>query len=62
MSLIGKEVLPFKAQAYKNGEFIEVTEETLKGQWSVVCFYPADFTFVCPTELEDLQNQYATLK
>ena len=52
----------FKAQAYQNGEFIEVTEENLKGQWSVVCFYPADFTFVCPTELEDLQNQYATLK
>src|SRR6476661_6952827 len=62
MSLIGKEVLPFKAQAYKNGEFIEVTNESFKGQWSVVCFYPADFTFVCPTELEDLQNQYATLK
>ncbi|TCW41471.1 alkyl hydroperoxide reductase subunit C [Laceyella sacchari] len=64
MSLIGKEVKPFKAQAYdpKNNKFIEVTEADLKGKWSVVCFYPADFTFVCPTELEDLQNQYATLK
>ncbi|MBM7644576.1 peroxiredoxin (alkyl hydroperoxide reductase subunit C) [Scopulibacillus daqui] len=62
MSLIGKEVKPFKAQAYHNGEFIQVTEEDLKGKWSVVCFYPADFSFVCPTELEDLQNQYATLK
>ncbi|GAK13620.1 LOW QUALITY PROTEIN: alkyl hydroperoxide reductase protein C [Geomicrobium sp. JCM 19039] len=62
MSLIGKEVQPFTAQAYKNGEFIEVTDENLKGQWSVVCFYPADFSFVCPTELEDLQNQYAALK
>ncbi|MGM7723428.1 alkyl hydroperoxide reductase subunit C [uncultured Metabacillus sp.] len=62
MSLIGKEVLPFKAHAYHNGEFIEVSEENFKGKWSVVCFYPADFTFVCPTELEDLQNQYATLK
>ncbi|MEK3732567.1 MULTISPECIES: alkyl hydroperoxide reductase subunit C [Paenibacillus] len=62
MSLIGKEVLPFKAQAYHNGKFIEVTEENFKGQWSIVCFYPADFTFVCPTELEDLQNQYAALK
>lgn len=62
MSLIGKEVLPFKAQAYKNGAFVEVTEANFKGQWSVVCFYPADFTFVCPTELEDLQNQYETLK
>ncbi len=62
MSLVGKEVLPFKAQAYKNGEFIEVSEETFKGSWSVVCFYPADFTFVCPTELEDLQDHYEELK
>ncbi|HCC3219287.1 TPA: peroxiredoxin, partial [Legionella pneumophila] len=52
----------FKAQAFQKGEFIEVTEENLKGKWSIFCFYPADFTFVCPTELEDLQNEYATLK
>ncbi|WP_066319833.1 alkyl hydroperoxide reductase subunit C [Bacillus sp. FJAT-29814] len=62
MSLIGKEVQPFLAQAYQNGDFKSVSEETFKGQWNVLCFYPADFTFVCPTELEDLQNQYATLK
>ncbi|WP_053368533.1 alkyl hydroperoxide reductase subunit C [Bacillus sp. FJAT-27245] len=62
MSLIGKEVQPFKLQAYKNGEFIEVTEQDFKGQWTVLCFYPADFTFVCPTELEDLQNQYPALQ
>jgi NADH-dependent peroxiredoxin subunit C len=62
MSLIGKEVLPFSAKAYFNGDFIDVTEENFKGKCSVVCFYPADFTFVCPTELEDLQNEYATLK
>lgn len=62
MSLIGKEILPFKAQAFRNGEFIEVTDEDLKGKWSIVCFYPADFTFVCPTELEDLQNHYETFK
>ncbi|WP_400244406.1 alkyl hydroperoxide reductase subunit C [Niallia sp. JL1B1071] len=62
MSIIGREVAPFKAQAFHNGEFIEVTEENLKGKWSIFCFYPADFTFVCPTELEDLQNEYATLK
>lgn len=62
MSLIGTEVKPFKAQAYHNGKFIEVTEANFKDKWSVVCFYPADFTFVCPTELEDLQNQYETLK
>ncbi|KOO45965.1 alkyl hydroperoxide reductase subunit C [Priestia koreensis] len=62
MSLIGTEVKPFVAQAYHNGDFIEVTEENMKGKWSVVCFYPADFTFVCPTELADLQKEYATLK
>lgn len=62
MSLIGTEVKEFAAKAYKNGEFIDVTNESLKGQWSVFCFYPADFTFVCPTELEDLQNEYATLQ
>ena len=62
MSLIGTEVKPFRAQAFHKGEFVEVTEESFKGQWSVVCFYPADFTFVCPTELEDLQDHYETLK
>lgn len=62
MSLIGKEVQPFAAKAFHNGEFIDVTEQNFKGKWSVVCFYPADFTFVCPTELEDLQNNYGALK
>ncbi|MFF2888607.1 MULTISPECIES: alkyl hydroperoxide reductase subunit C [unclassified Paenibacillus] len=62
MSLIGTEVLPFKASAYHNGQFIDVSEANFKGKWSVVCFYPADFTFVCPTELGDLQDQYETLK
>lgn len=62
MSLIGKEILPFEANAYRQGKFITVTDADLKGKWSVVCFYPADFTFVCPTELEDLQGQYETLQ
>jgi NADH-dependent peroxiredoxin subunit C len=59
MSLINTQVKPFKATAYQNGKFIDVNEESLKGKWSVVVFYPADFTFVCPTELEDLANNYA---
>lgn len=62
MSLVGTEVKPFQAKAYHNGQFIDVTEQDLKGKWSVICFYPADFTFVCPTELEDLQNHYEELK
>jgi peroxiredoxin (alkyl hydroperoxide reductase subunit C) len=59
MSLINTDVKPFKATAYYNGKFIEVTDAHLKGKWSVVFFYPADFTFVCPTELGDLADNYA---
>ena len=62
MSLINTEIKPFKAQAFKAGAFIEVTDADLKGKWSVVFFYPADFTFVCPTELEDLADHYAEFK
>ncbi len=62
MSLVGKTIEDFNANAYLNEEFIEVSQENFKGQWSVVLFYPADFTFVCPTELGDLQDQYETLK
>ena len=62
MSLINTEVKPFKATAYQNGKFIEVSDATLKGHWSVVVFYPADFTFVCPTELEDLADHYQEFK
>lgn len=58
-NLINSEVLPFKATAYHQGKFVDVTEADLKGKWSVVFFYPADFTFVCPTELGDLADHYA---
>ena len=62
MSLINTTIKPFKAQAFKQGKFIEVTDADLKGKWSVVVFYPADFTFVCPTELEDLADKYEEFK
>lgn len=62
MSLIGKEVTDFKVQSYQGNEFKEVTKEDIMGQWSVFFFYPADFTFVCPTELEDLANKYEDFK
>jgi NADH-dependent peroxiredoxin subunit C len=62
MSLVNTEILPFKAQAFHNGKFVEVTEADLKGKWSAVVFYPADFTFVCPTELGDLADMYDEFK
>ena len=61
-TLINTEILPFKATAFHNGQFVEVTEATLKGKWSVVFFYPADFTFVCPTELGDMADLYPTFR
>ena len=62
MSLINTEILPFQATAYKNGDFIEVSSEDLKGKWAIFMFYPADFTFVCPTELSDLAGYYDELQ
>jgi NADH-dependent peroxiredoxin subunit C len=62
MSLINSTVKPFSATAYQNGKFIPVSDESMKGKWSVVVFYPADFTFVCPTELEDLADNYEEFK
>jgi peroxiredoxin len=61
-TLINTEIKPFKAQSFQNGKFEHVTDEDLKGKWSVVFFYPADFTFVCPTELGDLADNYAEFK
>ncbi len=62
MSLINTKIKPFSATAFHNQEFIEITQDTLLGKWSVVFFYPADFTFVCPTELGDLADNYEAFK
>jgi peroxiredoxin (alkyl hydroperoxide reductase subunit C) len=59
MSLINTAVQPFKATAFRSGEFIEVTDQSLRGQWSVLVFMPAAFTFNCPTEVEDAATHYA---
>jgi peroxiredoxin (alkyl hydroperoxide reductase subunit C) len=62
MSLINTSIKPFKAQAFRQGKFIEVTDADTKGKWAVFFFYPADFTFVCPTELGDVADHYAELQ
>lgn len=58
MSLINTTIKPFRATAYHQGKFVDVSDESVRGRWSVFVFYPADFTFVCPTELEDLADHY----
>lgn len=59
MSMIQKEVSDFQVQAFYKDDFCTIKKDDIIGKWSVFFFYPADFTFVCPTELEDLQEKYA---
>src|SRR3546814_18565006 len=62
MSVLNTTLKPFKATAFKDGKFVDITDADVKGKWAVFFFYPADFTFVCPTELEDLADIYPTLQ
>ncbi len=62
MSQINTEITPFNATGYRNGEFVQVSDQDLRGRWAVLFFYPADFTFVCPTELGDLADHYDELQ
>lgn len=62
MNMINKSIPEFSAQAFHEGDFKTVTDEDVKGKWSIFLFYPADFTFVCPTELEDMAKHYEQLQ
>lgn len=61
-NLINTKLFDFETDAYRQGEFIKVNTEDILGKWSIFFFYPADFSFVCPTELGDLQDHYAELQ
>lgn len=61
-AIINQQIPEFTAEAFVNGEFKTISSEDVKGKWSIFLFYPADFTFVCPTELEDMAAHYAELK
>lgn len=61
-SLIGRKIPDFSLKAFKDGKIIDLKEQDLLGKWGIFFFYPGDFTFVCPTELGDLQDHYAELQ
>jgi peroxiredoxin (alkyl hydroperoxide reductase subunit C) len=61
-TIINSKIPDFKAQAFVAGDFKTITQADLKGKWSVFFFYPADFTFVCPTELGDMADKYEAFK
>ena len=58
MSLIGSKIEPFQLRGFHENQFVDISDQDLEGSWSVLFFYPADFTFVCPTELGDLADNY----
>ncbi len=59
---VNTQIKPFNATAFRQGKFVEISEKDVQGKWAVFFFYPADFTFVCPTELGDLADHYAQLQ
>ena len=60
--IINSQLPEFKVQAYHKGSFKTISSDDIKGRWAVFFFYPADFTFVCPTELVDMADKYATFQ
>ena len=58
-NMIGKQLTSFSVRGYRQGKLVTVTENDLSGKWNVLFFYPADFTFVCPTELGDMEDYYS---
>jgi len=60
--MINTAIKPFAAKAFKQGQFVDVSDSDVAGKWAIFFFYPADFTFVCPTELGDVADHYAELQ
>lgn len=58
MVKVGQKVNDFEVSVYQNDEIKKLKLSDLKGKWAVLIFYPADFTFICPTELEEAANFY----
>ncbi len=61
-SIINTRLPEFSVQAYHNGEFVTISNKDIEGRWAIFFFYPADFTFVCPTELVDMSQKYYDLQ
>jgi NADH-dependent peroxiredoxin subunit C len=62
MKLVNTEIPEFQTTAFHNGKFVEISDKDARGQWTIFFFYPADFTFVCPTELGDVADSYDELQ
>ena len=61
-SLVGQKVPDMELEAYNGSDIVKINPANMSGKWAILFFYPADFTFVCPTELEDMAENYETFK
>lgn len=59
---INKQAPNFSLEAFHEGEIRKISLADLKGKWVALVFYPADFTFICPTELGELADYYEELQ
>jgi peroxiredoxin (alkyl hydroperoxide reductase subunit C) len=62
LPMIGEEVPDFEFEYFQNDAFHKTHLSDFRGKWTILFFYPADFTFVCPTELEEMAAKYADFK
>jgi len=60
--LIGRVAPDFSEYALVEDEFRKISLSESRGKWVVLFFYPADFSFVCPTELSELADNYERIK
>lgn len=60
--IIGSKLTEFNLEAFTENQIKKITNKDLEGKWSILFFYPADFTFVCPTELGDMADLYEEFK
>ncbi len=57
---VGEQIPDMTLKAYHRDELLDISLASMRGKWLILFFYPADFTFVCPTELEELAGLYDT--
>ena len=62
MLKIGEQAPKFTCDAFYKNDFPKVSLDDYSGKWVILFFYPADFTFVCPTELGELADYYEDFK
>ncbi len=59
---VGSRVPDFETAAYHKDKIVTLKRAAYRGKWLILFFYPADFTFICPTELEEFADHYAAFK